>query len=147
MVTTVRQAESVTCKIGTLARQVTATASRLLAEYGVTPNQANVFYAVSRGDASPSSIARTMGIDASNLSRIIGGMERDGYLVRTIDPENRTKIEVSLTEKGRLKADEIDPHAAQIRQQISKVLTDDELERFIDAMDRISDALDEVAPV
>lgn len=146
MVATVRDAESVTCKIGTLARQVTSTAARLLAEYGVTPNQANVFYALSQGETSPSAIARSMGMDASNLSRVIGGMEKDEYLVRTIDPEHRTRIEVRLTEKGVRKAEEIDPHAGQIYQQIARVLSEAELESFVAMMDRISDALDEVSP-
>lgn len=41
-----------------------------------------------------------MGISGSRLSRILESLEEQGYVTRSIDPEDRRSIDVCLTSKG-----------------------------------------------
>ena len=141
MKTDLDSAQSLACKIALLSREINAAAARLLAPFGVTPGQAKVFYELLQGESSPSLIARNIGIDASSLSRLLRTLENQGFIERAIDPENRTRITLALTEAGRDLALAIDPHALQIQERIESALEAGELTRLRKALGAISEAM------
>lgn len=141
MKTNIESTGSLACKLSVLSREITAAAARLLAPFGVTPSQANVFYALLQGETSPSVIATAIGIDASSLSRLLRKLEQQGHIERSIDLENRTRITLRLTESGRRLARRIDPHAEQIQQRIERALSPQELDCLRRALGAISDAM------
>jgi DNA-binding MarR family transcriptional regulator len=48
-----------------------------------------------------SELAATFGITASSITQLVTGLEERGYVGRTMDPEDRRAVRVSLTEAGR----------------------------------------------
>ncbi|AKB28483.1 Transcriptional regulator, MarR family [Methanosarcina siciliae T4/M] len=52
------------------------------------------------GEIIPSYLGLCMNLDRSSLSRMIDSMETKGIVKRRIDPGDRRKVLVSLTEKG-----------------------------------------------
>lgn len=137
----IAEASSLACKLGVLSREITAAAARLLEPFEITPSQANLFYYLLQGETSPSKIARSIGIDASSLSRLIRNLEAKGWIEREIDLDNRTRITLRLTANGERMARAIDPHAEQIQQRILDALDDTELHMLHEAIAKISYAM------
>jgi Transcriptional regulators len=75
---------------------------------GVTPAQCHVILAVQEaGETSVGEVAEALELDSSTLSRTVDGLVKAGLLSRKEDPENRRRQIVSLSAKGRAKADSI----------------------------------------
>lgn len=137
-------AGSMACRVGALHRCFTAAASRLLRPHGVTPAQAYVLYEVREGQQSPTGIANALGVELSSVSRLLGRMERDGLLRRDVDPDDRTRVVVSLTLEGRGLAERIDFHAEVIHDAVERALTPDEVARLNGWIERVARELDTV---
>ncbi|MCG8459840.1 MAG: MarR family winged helix-turn-helix transcriptional regulator, partial [Holophagales bacterium] len=105
------------------------------------PTQASVFFHLLEGETSPSAIAHHMGVDASNLSRLVAALEKRGLVERRIDLDNRTRITLCLTGEGERLACRVAPHAAELRERIVACLDDDELRTFEACLEKVSRAL------
>ena len=72
------------------------------APVGVTFPQVRLLLAVEGlGQVSCSRVARTLGVNASSVTRLADKLEARGYLVRGADPHNRSVVTVAVTESGR----------------------------------------------
>ncbi len=142
----VAQTRSIACKVRLLTRELNGFVSEALESFDVTPSQADCLYFLSRGETQPSVIAQQIGLDPSNLSRMIRQFEDRGWIERRVDESNRTRVTLVLTEVGRAVASGIDPHASFVQQTIEKALGADELEGFRAALDRIAGALESTTP-
>jgi DNA-binding MarR family transcriptional regulator len=75
---------------------------------GVTSAQCHLLMEVeARGKTGITGLAAVLELDKSTLSRTVDGMCRAGLLNRVTDPLNRRRQLISLTEKGRKRADSI----------------------------------------
>jgi DNA-binding MarR family transcriptional regulator len=75
---------------------------------GVTLAQCHLLMeADARERTSVTDLAESLELDKSTLSRTVEGMCRAGLLDRQTDPENRRQQNISLTRKGRAKAQSI----------------------------------------
>jgi DNA-binding MarR family transcriptional regulator len=73
---------------------------------GVTVAQCHVLLEVeASGEAAIGTLADSLELDASTLSRTVDGLVRAGLIERREDPENRRRQLVRLTPAGREKAD------------------------------------------
>ncbi|MEM8783316.1 MAG: MarR family transcriptional regulator [Planctomycetota bacterium] len=127
------------CRIHALSREVTAATARVLEPYGVTPTQALLLWALSHGRSRPSAIAEEMGVDPSNLSRVIRAMADRGLLTRQNDPHVRTRVHLRLTPAGRRLTKKIDGHAGIIQNAAHAALSDQQLHdlnRMFDGLER-----------
>lgn len=89
-----------------------------------------------------SSIARTMHLDKSYLSRVIRGHERKGYLYRKISAIDNRAYELHLTEAGAVKArDFIERSNTEIGQKIRN-LTDGDCEQLMAALRIVTQILE-----
>ncbi|WP_269851814.1 MarR family winged helix-turn-helix transcriptional regulator [Methanosarcina horonobensis] len=52
------------------------------------------------GEVIPSYLGLCMNLDRSSLSRMVDSLEKKEIVKRRIDPEDRRKVLISLTEKG-----------------------------------------------
>ena len=59
------------------------------------------------GATSIVDLAQRLRLDTSTLSRTVGGLVREGYVERALNPDNRRCVTVRLTETGVVKASEI----------------------------------------
>lgn len=137
-------AETFACKILLASREINECADRLLQEHEVTPSQSLFIYYLRNGERYPSQIARKMGIDASNLSRMIRLLEQKGVIERRVDNSNRSRAEILLTKKGRVFAPKLDTHADVIQEKIMAVLTAEEQTTLSRALAKIEAVLSQV---
>ncbi len=139
--TSLKDADSIACKIRLLSREITACSARLLEPIDLTPSQSDFLYHLTHGQTSPSQIARMMGIDASNLSRMIRQFEQRGLIKRKADEDNRTRIALHPTAAGRALATDSDPHAELIRDTIKEALSDTETRSLLRSIRKLGEAL------
>ncbi len=139
--TSVKDASSIPCKIRLLSREITACSARLLEPLDLTPSQSEFLYHLTHGQTSPSQIARMMGIDASNLSRMIRQFEERGLVKRKADEENRTRVALVPTAAGRAMAVDSDPHAELIHRAVDEALSDAEVRSLLRSIRKLSEAL------
>lgn len=134
-------ARTLSCKLKTLSRQLTACAGRLLEPFDVTPIQASILYELATGETSPSKVALSIGVDASALSRQIRSLEERNLIERQVDDDNRTRARLTLTAEGRKLARDIDPHADQVQEIITSALSREELRTLDKVLEKMSTAL------
>jgi DNA-binding MarR family transcriptional regulator len=58
--------------------------------------------------------------DTSRLSRILGSLEKSGYIVRSIQPDDRREINVTLTAKGSELTGKLERQYVRIHEEILK---------------------------
>lgn len=81
-----------------------------------------------RGDLNPSEISHRQGVSRNSMSSLIRNLEEEGLVERRLDPEDRRRFNISLTEAGRsLVTDYARQHLTTIGGCFS-VLTSDEQE-------------------
>lgn len=89
--------------LGTMLRFVRVV-NRRFRESGcpdLTLSDLSVLAQIERGVDLPSVIADTLFLDRPRVSRISDQLVAQGYLVRSVDPEDRRRSRLSLTESGR----------------------------------------------
>lgn len=114
--------------------------SYLGSEYSAA--EARVLFEVYTNDGcTAASIAKTMNIDKSYLSRIIRSHESKGYLLRKISSADSRAYELHLTEKGKARTEDFIQKAnEQVGGKINH-LNDDDCKRLIAALNTVTDIL------
>lgn len=56
------------------------------------------------GTSTPSDLAAALRSSSGRISALLGALEKKGFIIRRIDPEDRRNILVSLTDEGRAEA-------------------------------------------
>jgi len=78
--------------------------TRALDEFGITTQQWSVLGALSRPQAAQgmgiNELSRFLLVSRQNLTGLLTRLERDGYIERTTDEEDRRSRKVKLTKKG-----------------------------------------------
>lgn len=77
-------------------------------------------------------------LSGSRLTRILTELEKKGFLVRSIDPEDRRGINVTLTKKGRSMSEALEHRYIQIHEEI---LADVPVDRQEEIMGSLSNLL------
>ncbi|MEM9082418.1 MAG: MarR family transcriptional regulator [Planctomycetota bacterium] len=130
--------QSTACKIRQLAREIGAFTTKVLEPAQITSTEADFLYYLKAGERQPSVIARAMGVDASNLSRLIRRFEEREWVDRRVDNENRRQIDLTLTNEGKRVAEYVDPHAQVVQDTLHRTLTLDQVAALHDALGQIS---------
>ena len=76
-------------------------------------------------------------IGAPAMSELINKLEDDGYIVRTVDPEDRRATLLSLTEKGQARAAEVEDERAEKFKSAFASLSDEEKETLAAILDKL----------
>ena len=85
-----------------------------------------------------------LAVTKSAISQMVSSLEDKGYVARKIDPVDRRKFVLSVTDKGRELVDEVrDVLGTVIRQTITK-FGEENTREFIRLFDLFADALEEV---
>ena len=84
-----------------LARAMEAEFESRLAQYGITRASAAVLSAVHFDDIdTPAALATFIGIDGAAITRHLDRIEKQGFIRRTQNPNDRRSIILKLTSKG-----------------------------------------------
>lgn len=95
-------------------------------------------------DVSQSDIVKSNFRNRATTSRVIGGLERKGWIDKTRFKGDLKRFKLELTSKGQDIIARIEPHANLLRQQAIKGLGNEEFETFLKVLDRIGENYENV---
>lgn len=134
----ISEAEKIACWINKVAREISTATSAAVDRHDLTATEANMLMRMRDGLTSPSDIARCLGVESSNLSRLIRRLETKRLLTREVDDRNRSRAIVRLTDAGRRKAAEVRPDKRAFEERLVAALTPVEAATLRGLLERIS---------
>lgn len=82
-------------------------------------------------------LASLLGIEAPTLVRLLDRLENQGWVVRTLDPNDRRSKQVSLTAASLNIAETLDQEAASLRHELLAEISVEELTGCITVLDKL----------
>lgn len=135
--------ERVACGLHIASRGLASALANSVRPHGLNGMEANLLMKLDLGFNSPSEIATYLGIDASNLSRLMRKLEESKLVSREIDESNRSRIVIRLTAKGRHLARKIKPDVREMEEQALAALSKSELKTLKNLLQKVcADLLD-----
>lgn len=117
--------------LGRVMRRVYDHYEQRLSAFDLTPAQSFVFNALCMGDGiNIGELCERVHLDSSTLTGIIDRMEKNGYLERRPNPDDRRSVQVCLTAKARKLAPRILEFADELDATLRKPFTQKEMEEF-----------------
>jgi DNA-binding MarR family transcriptional regulator len=107
--------------------------NEILKPYDLSSEQYNVLRILRGQKGCPANmcvIQERMLAKTSNTTRLVDKLLLKEFVTREVCPENRRKIEVSITQKGLNVLTELDPKVIEHEKKFSKNLTPQELEQL-----------------
>ena len=84
-------------------------------------------------------LAEAAGINASSNSEVVSRLEDDGYLIRTIDENDKRATVLKLTEMGAVRAEEIRTEREAFLDDFFSKLSEEEKQTLSDLLDKLMD--------
>ena len=79
-----------------------------------------------------------LGINPSSVSEMISKLESDGYVKRTVDPDDKRATLVTLTELGEARTAELADEKKEMFKGVFDNLTDDEKEQLMALLEKLT---------
>lgn len=92
---------------------------------------------------SPGEIARAANASKQAVNNLLSGLERAGYVVRRVNPDNRRERTVELTDRGRQAIRAMRAAVAQIEQRWEQELGRPDYEHLRSTLERLNGLLSE----
>jgi DNA-binding MarR family transcriptional regulator len=99
---------------------------------GATKTQCNALIEIKHGAQRVSDLAKRLNTTPSATTQLINQLVDDGYVSRKDSVTDRRETQLEVTDKGRELLKKVHHHMRQRATDIATVLSDDELEQFID---------------
>ncbi|MBR3794570.1 MAG: winged helix DNA-binding protein [Clostridia bacterium] len=91
-------------------------------------------------------ISRLLNMTTSRIAAVLGSLEKKAFITRRTDPEDKRRVLVALTEKGRAfyaeRKEEVRRHVKMMLMRLGE----DDAREYVRLMKRISEILPEIAP-
>ena len=111
--------------------QLTTTLDRALAEFDMTHAQLGIFLRLLHGKANTAAdLAREMVIDTGAMTRALDRLEEKGFIRRLRSNADRRVVEVTRTEKGKSRADQMTRVAITALNHHLRDFSSEELDQF-----------------
>jgi DNA-binding MarR family transcriptional regulator len=128
----------VTARISRLARRLRHAIDTALEPYGLTGVQVGLLVRLERTDGLvQADLGRRMAIEPATLTGIVQRLEREGWLRRSGDPDNRRLQRVWLTDKARERLPALLREQTRHRRRALSGLSPVELTQLEQLLDRI----------
>ncbi|MFC7356825.1 MarR family winged helix-turn-helix transcriptional regulator [Jejudonia soesokkakensis] len=114
--------------------------ARVFKEYELSTQQYNVLRILRGQKGNPanlSTIQERMVDRSSNATRLVDKLLKKGWAKRRVCPENRRKVEITITESGLDLLKTLDPITEENNKNILSNLTTSELETLNDLLDKL----------
>lgn len=103
----------------------------LLKPSGVTALQYTALSVLERRPTmSSSDLARASFVRAQSTADLVLALERRGLIERSVDPTNRRRLLIGLTQKGYEFLEEYDPRVAELEEEMLAGISDADREEF-----------------
>ena len=102
----------------------------------------HLFFAEEMGDRSelnPSEISHRQGVSRNTMSAFIRNLEEDGLVERRLDPEDRRRFNISLTDSGRALVSQHTREHLETINQCFRALTAEEQETLFALLQKLDD--------
>lgn len=118
---------------------------RFLLEIGLTPGQGQariLIYLSSHSSVTQKEIADGCMLDVTTMSRVLNKMEEMELIIRRRDPGCRRAYQISLTEAGRQKAEEVSRGFERLEEILAGNLTEEEVGSLTAGLGKIKASLE-----
>ncbi len=91
------------------------------------------------GNVTPSDISNEMGITSARIAAALNGLEKKGLISRSIDPQDRRRILIDMTDSGR---DQVKKHYQKILSttiNLLKHMGEEDAKNYIRIMKKIAE--------
>ena len=113
-------------------------------QFMLTPEQFFTLYFLYKEDGiNQRQLARIALKDRPNITRILDILEKNNFVHREVDPNNRRIYKVFITEEGKKKAETILPLFIEVQNMAKNGLTDEEIDSLIRILGKIRSNLEE----
>lgn len=96
--------EAATVRIDVLVKHLRATTATAVAEVGLVAAEYDTLHKLmirdTPGHASPTDLARDLGISPAGMTGRLDALEAKGYLRRVRDEDDRRRVDIELTDRG-----------------------------------------------
>lgn len=96
--------EAATVRIGVLVRHLRHTTTTAVAQVGLLGAEYDTLHVLMvrdvPGHASPTELARDLGISPAGMTGRLDALEAKGYLRRVRDDEDRRRVDIEMTDRG-----------------------------------------------
>ena len=104
----------------------------------VTPRQFAVLAKLSdQGTLSQNHLGRLVAMDAATTKGVVERLARKGFIATSPSPTDRRRLEISLTDAGRMFLGNALPVAARISKQTAARLSPREIDRLLALLDKL----------
>ncbi|SDN93808.1 DNA-binding transcriptional regulator, MarR family [Paenibacillus sp. yr247] len=102
------------------------------ASYGLSTERFHImFFLYTVSELSPSEIADKINVTRASMTGLIDGLEKAQFLERVNHPQDRRKVILKITEKGRDLVEKIIPRHFELVSKVNQVYTEEERKSFI----------------
>ncbi|MHB9291588.1 hypothetical protein Holit_00666 [Hollandina sp. SP2] len=88
---------------------------------------------------------KTVAVSKAAVSQMLGSLEKRGYIQREIDRENRRKIIISLTNKGKVTVDKAGKDLDELMSRIIARFGEKDTRTLVRMLNQFEEVVDEVA--
>ena len=128
-------------QVGRVARKMSKVTRKKLASYGLTTTQFFLLTALYEGDGVPISVlAQKVALDKATLTGLLDRLERDDFIERKADLDDRRAIRIFLTPKAESLRVELTELYHQNNGMFLSILTSEESEIFERVVDKLEKA-------
>jgi len=108
------------------------------AGYPITTNHWAILHVIfEKGDLPQIELAKALHKNKANVTRILDVIEKQGYIVRKIDANDRRKYLISLTDKAKSAMEKLAPIAASFKKKCLEGQAEADLKRMVATLDLI----------
>jgi DNA-binding MarR family transcriptional regulator len=121
---------------------------QVLTSYGTRHGRFNLLMILLKygdGEATPAGLAGKTGVTRATISGLLDGLEKDGLIKRSSDPEDRRLIRVHLTAAGHAFLDKVRPGYCRWFSSIVEPLDKEERQQLVNLLEKIRTRLGELA--
>ncbi|GAB3703359.1 MarR family winged helix-turn-helix transcriptional regulator [Nocardiopsis oceani] len=110
-----------------------------LGEIGLTRARATALWEIARhGTVTQRQLADLLSVTPRNVTKLLDALQRDGFVSRTSDTDDRRAILVRLTAQGEESTASLKEQAAALADDLFGDVPPDELASFVHALDRVA---------
>lgn len=108
-------------------------------DLGVTTTQYGALWVLScRDNVDQAGLARLMGLDRSTAGLVVSNLEKDGYIVRRLDRQDRRRKVLTLTRKGVTLLERIARPAQAAQTKVLSPFTAREAQTFLALLEKLT---------
>lgn len=139
-----KHTETIDSKLKTAWQIVSRMYNTEASKYNATISTAHFLLNVDSHEGSyASDIAPQLGTESTSLSRIINSLEKEKLITRTSDKEDKRRIKITLTQKGKQKKEIAKNYVRDFNQLVAQRIGKSRIEEFFKTVNEIIEVAEE----